>query len=134
MEDAAALGRALTSCTPADLPQALEAYEQSRRPAVQTLQDAAARSSAWFEDVDRRIGLAPRDFGFSLRMRRHPAERDGAARSAALWGLHRVTQWPLGRRLRRVVATRRRAAQRRRADEPPTSTPEVAHEEEQAIL
>ena len=114
LADAAALGRALDGRRAADLPAALRAYEDERRPAVLALQDAAARSAGWFERIDRHADLPPLEFGFALRMRRNVDE--AAPRSSALLhGLHRATQWRIGRSLRRTVARRRRAIRRRRA-------------------
>jgi 2-polyprenyl-6-methoxyphenol hydroxylase-like FAD-dependent oxidoreductase len=116
LADAAALARVLAGRRAADLPAALRAYEEERRPAVLALQDAAARSAGWFERVDEHAELSPLEFGFSLRMRRN-AGGDGAGTppSTLLRGLHRATQWRVGRGLRRAVARRRQAIQRRRA-------------------
>lgn len=111
LADAAALGRALAGRGPDGLPAAVRAYEDERRPAVLALQEAAARSAGWFEAVDRHAQLPPLEFGLSLRLRRSGDAVD--APPALLRGLHRATQWRLGRGLRRAVARRRRGTRRR---------------------
>ena len=102
-EDAAALARAVAGCTSADLPVALQRYQDERIPAVLALQQHAAASARWFQDVDDHVRLPPLHFGYSLRMRRDPQPR-----SALLLTLHRATQWKLGRLARRMVAQGRR--------------------------
>ncbi len=115
LADAAALARALAGRRPDELPAALRAYEDERRPAVLALQEAAARSAGWFERIDQHAQLPPLEFGLSLRMRRNAADAADAPPSALLHGLHRATQWRIGRSLRRTVARRRTAIRRRRA-------------------
>src|SRR5215208_4064432 len=51
MEDAIALSNALRDS--ADLPAALTAYEQERKPIVERFQRAAQESLTWFEHVRR---------------------------------------------------------------------------------
>ena len=69
----------------------------------------AARSAGWFEEVDRFAVLDPLAFGYALRTRRVPPE---GRRSALDYGLHRMTQWRVGRAARRTVAATRRVARR----------------------
>lgn len=103
-EDGAALARSVAGCQPADLPRALQRYQEERLPAVVALQRDADASAAWFEDVDRYIELPPLDFGHALRMRREPGPR-----SPLRHALHRATQWRAGRSARRWIAYVRRA-------------------------
>jgi anthraniloyl-CoA monooxygenase len=67
MEDAIALVEALEKH--ADVPAALEAYESTRRPAVESLQRAAQASLQWFEDTERYMDLEPIQFAFTLLTR-----------------------------------------------------------------
>jgi len=67
MEDAVALSRALG--THGDLPRALEAYEEERRPPVESLQRAAQASLQWFEDTERYVELPALQFAFTLLTR-----------------------------------------------------------------
>jgi anthraniloyl-CoA monooxygenase len=68
MEDAVALAAAVRA-QPHDLGRALAVYEQSRRPAVESLQRAAQASLQWFEDTERYMSLEPWQFAFSLLTR-----------------------------------------------------------------
>jgi anthraniloyl-CoA monooxygenase len=67
MEDAVALVRALEAH--AAIPAALAAYEEARRPAVESLQRAAQASLQWFEDTERYMTLEPIQFAFTLLTR-----------------------------------------------------------------
>ncbi|MGA7280476.1 MAG: bifunctional salicylyl-CoA 5-hydroxylase/oxidoreductase [Acidimicrobiia bacterium] len=67
MEDAIALAGAITAS--ADLTVALESYEETRRPEVESLQRAAKASLRWFEGVDRYRDMDPEQFVFSLLTR-----------------------------------------------------------------
>src|SRR6058998_1036536 len=68
MEDAIALVRALQRH--ADVPKALAAYEDERRPDVERLQRAAQVSLEWFEQTERYHGrLEPIQFAMSLLTR-----------------------------------------------------------------
>jgi 2-polyprenyl-6-methoxyphenol hydroxylase-like FAD-dependent oxidoreductase len=118
-EDAAALARAVASRSPEHLPSALATYESNRLPAVQALQRDAARSAAWFENVERTIHLDPVDFGYSLRMRREVTATVGAEprRSSVPYRLHRATQWRVGRAARRTFAATRRVVRSRSSAE-----------------
>jgi anthraniloyl-CoA monooxygenase len=67
MEDAIALADAVRGLR--DIPSALAAYEQARRPPVESLQRAAQASLQWFEDTERYLGLEPLPFAFTLLTR-----------------------------------------------------------------
>jgi len=67
MEDALALAQAVEA--ERDVPTALAAYEQERRPAVESLQRAAQVSLQWFEDTERYMDLEPLQFAFNLLTR-----------------------------------------------------------------
>lgn len=68
LEDAIALVDAIGECS--SIPDALERYERSRRPAVDSLQRAAQVSLQWFEDTERYFHrLEPIQFAFSLLTR-----------------------------------------------------------------
>jgi len=67
MEDSIALVAALGEH--ARVPDALEAYEAERRPAVESLQRAAQVSLQWFEDTERYMTLEPIQFAFTLLTR-----------------------------------------------------------------
>lgn len=67
MEDAAALALHLDGAS--DVAQALTAYEEERRPAVQSMQRAAQVSLQWFEDTERYMDMEPIQFAFNLLTR-----------------------------------------------------------------
>jgi anthraniloyl-CoA monooxygenase len=68
MEDAIALARALGEHR--QVPAALAAYEEERRPQVEAVQRAAQVSLEWFEQTERYHGpLEPVQFAFSLLTR-----------------------------------------------------------------
>jgi anthraniloyl-CoA monooxygenase len=68
MEDAIALARALAEHR--NVETALAAYEEERRPQVESLQRAAQVSLEWFEETERYDGrLEPIQFAFSLLTR-----------------------------------------------------------------
>jgi anthraniloyl-CoA monooxygenase len=75
MEDAVALRDVLTDSSAAgfgrtrDVASALRAYEERRRPQVESLQRAAQASQQWFEDTERYLSLEPIQFTFSLLTR-----------------------------------------------------------------
>jgi anthraniloyl-CoA monooxygenase len=67
MEDAVALRSAVLAT--ASIPDALRAYEQQRRPQVESLQRAAQASLEWFEETERYACLPPLQFAFTLLTR-----------------------------------------------------------------
>ena len=67
MEDAVALVEALR--TQRDIPTALIAYEEERRPAVESMQRAAQVSLEWLEETERYMTLEPIQFAFNLLTR-----------------------------------------------------------------
>ena len=66
MEDAVALRNALVS---APVAEALGAFEESRRPQIESLQRAAQASLQWFEETERYVRLPPLQFAFTLLTR-----------------------------------------------------------------
>jgi anthraniloyl-CoA monooxygenase len=67
MEDAIALADLLEQGL--DMAEALKAYEERRRPDVESLQRAARASLEWFEGADRYRGMEPEQFVFSMLTR-----------------------------------------------------------------
>ncbi|MDK9496457.1 bifunctional salicylyl-CoA 5-hydroxylase/oxidoreductase [Streptomyces katrae] len=67
VEDALALAEALDRRP--DVPSALAAYEEERRPAVASTQRAAAASMRWFEDLAGYVDQPARQFAFNLLTR-----------------------------------------------------------------
>jgi len=68
MEDAIALARALQKQNN-DIPAALAAYEDARRPIVEKLVAAADSSGAWYDRFPDHMNLSPRDFAWSYIQR-----------------------------------------------------------------
>ncbi|MCP3754775.1 FAD-dependent monooxygenase [Streptomyces sp. TBY4] len=67
MEDALALAACLHEHP--DVEGALAAYEEERRPVVESTQRAAQASLEWFEHIDRYTGQDPHQFAFNLLTR-----------------------------------------------------------------
>ncbi|WP_314241477.1 oxidoreductase [Streptomyces kutzneri] len=67
MEDALVLAASLHEHP--DVPTALAAYEDERRPVVESTQRAAQASLEWFEHIDRYAGQDPHQFAFNLLTR-----------------------------------------------------------------
>lgn len=67
MEDAIALSAVLVEDRP--LAEALDVYEEMRRPEVESLQRAAKASLEWFEGAGRYRLMAPQQFVFSMLTR-----------------------------------------------------------------
>ncbi|MFE2141324.1 FAD-dependent monooxygenase [Streptomyces sp. NPDC059456] len=67
MEDALALAACLHEHP--DVPGALAAYEDERRPVVESTQRAAQASLEWFENIGRYTGQEPPQFAFNLLTR-----------------------------------------------------------------
>jgi anthraniloyl-CoA monooxygenase len=67
MEDAVSLANALQTYSNRD--DALAAYEEERRPVVESTQRAAQVSLQWFEDTERYMTMDPTQFAFNLLTR-----------------------------------------------------------------
>lgn len=90
MLDAIALRTAILDAE--TLPDALRAYEEERRPAVQSLQRAAQASLEWFEATERYMDLDPVQFAFTLLTRSlRITHEDLRVRDPDF--LHQVDQW-----------------------------------------
>ncbi|MFF5444194.1 bifunctional salicylyl-CoA 5-hydroxylase/oxidoreductase [Streptomyces sp. NPDC012888] len=74
VEDALALADAVTAAP--DVPTALAAYEEARRPAVASTQRAAAASMRWFEEIAGYTGQPARQFAFNLLTRSRRVTHD----------------------------------------------------------
>jgi len=59
-----------------DVPRALAAYEEERKPVVASTQRAARASLEWFEDLGRYLGQPSRQFAFNLLTRSRRVTRD----------------------------------------------------------
>lgn len=92
LEDAIELADALTEH--ADVAKALAAYDESRRPVVESMQRAAVTSERWFQQVDHHATRPLRQFAFSLFTRSQRVtydnlgERDGEYMAATLDWFH----------------------------------------------
>ncbi|GGO94691.1 FAD-dependent monooxygenase [Wenjunlia tyrosinilytica] len=74
MEDALALAASLEQ--PGDLAAALDHYERTRKPVVESTQRAAQASLEWFESIDHAIGTEPAQFAFNLLTRSRRVTHD----------------------------------------------------------
>ncbi|OPG05469.1 oxidoreductase [Streptomyces sp. GKU 895] len=74
VEDALALAACLEEQP--DLPTALQAYEDERKPVVASTQRAARASLEWFEDLARYLDQPPRRFAFNLLTRSRRVTHD----------------------------------------------------------
>ncbi|WP_457921043.1 bifunctional salicylyl-CoA 5-hydroxylase/oxidoreductase [Streptomyces justiciae] len=74
VEDALALAACLEEQP--DLPTALQAYEDERKPVVASTQRAARASLEWFEDLGRYLDQPPRQFAFNLLTRSRRVTHD----------------------------------------------------------
>ncbi|MFE0675812.1 bifunctional salicylyl-CoA 5-hydroxylase/oxidoreductase [Streptomyces sp. NPDC058867] len=74
VEDALALAACLTEQP--DLPSALTAYEEERRPVVASTQRAARASLEWFEEIALHLDQPPRQFAFNLLTRSRRVTHD----------------------------------------------------------
>ncbi|MET7288465.1 bifunctional salicylyl-CoA 5-hydroxylase/oxidoreductase [Streptomyces sp. NPDC005573] len=74
VEDALALAACLEEQD--DVPRALAAYEEERRPVVASTQRAARASLEWFEDLRLRVGRPSRQFAFDLLTRSRRVTHD----------------------------------------------------------
>ncbi|MEV5383458.1 bifunctional salicylyl-CoA 5-hydroxylase/oxidoreductase [Streptomyces sp. NPDC052721] len=74
VEDALALAACLTEQP--DVPSALAAYEEERKPVVASTQRAAGASLEWFENLRLYLGQPPRQFAFNLLTRSRRVTHD----------------------------------------------------------
>ncbi|MFJ9862542.1 bifunctional salicylyl-CoA 5-hydroxylase/oxidoreductase [Streptomyces sp. NPDC101165] len=74
VEDALALAACLEEQP--DVPRALAAYEEERKPVVASTQRAARASLEWFENVRRHLDQPPRQFAFNLLTRSRRVTHD----------------------------------------------------------
>ncbi|MGW1588593.1 bifunctional salicylyl-CoA 5-hydroxylase/oxidoreductase [Streptomyces sp. NPDC002386] len=74
VEDALALAACIEEQP--DVPGALAAYEEERKPVVASTQRAARASLEWFEDLDRYLGQPSRQFAFNLLTRSRRVTHD----------------------------------------------------------
>jgi anthraniloyl-CoA monooxygenase len=89
MEDAVRLRTALAS---APVAEALVAFEQARRPQVDSLQRAAQASLQWFEETERYVRLHPLQFAFTLLTRSLRITHEDLRRRDPVF-LDRVDAW-----------------------------------------
>jgi 2-polyprenyl-6-methoxyphenol hydroxylase-like FAD-dependent oxidoreductase len=81
MEDAIALARAV-DIHRADMPGALAAYEEARKPAVTKLVAAANASAEWYEHFANHMKLPPLDFAMSYITRSGRVDTERLKRSS----------------------------------------------------
>lgn len=81
MEDAIALAKALEQHAP-DIPAALAAYGEARKPIVGRLVTAADASAAWYERFAEHMALAPMDFAMSYITRSGRVDLERLRRSS----------------------------------------------------
>jgi 2-polyprenyl-6-methoxyphenol hydroxylase-like FAD-dependent oxidoreductase len=68
MQDSIALFEAWQRCGE-DVPRLLADFERSRRPGSDKLQDAAIRSTEWYESLEPKISLDPVSFAYDYMLR-----------------------------------------------------------------
>jgi 2-polyprenyl-6-methoxyphenol hydroxylase-like FAD-dependent oxidoreductase len=92
LEDAIALADALRAH--GDVPEALQAFERARRPAVERVLSVAAHSSLWYERMREKLDLDPLPFAYDYMMRSgtisHERLRERSPRFAAALDAHRA--------------------------------------------
>lgn len=116
MEDAIALRDALARGGPVG--EALAAYEQQRRPQIESLQRAAHASLEWFEETERYATLDPIQFSFTLLTRSLRITHEDLRRRDPGF-LERVDRWVAAEAARQVGGETPPAARR----VPPMFTP-----------
>ena len=99
MEDAVRLRNALTA---APVSEALAAFEQSRRPQIDSLQRAAQASLQWFEETERYVRLQPLQFAFTLLTRSLRITHEDLRQRDPVF-LDRVDAWVADQAFRQVV-------------------------------
>lgn len=92
MQDSIALFDAYKACG-ADVPRMLEAFEQIRRPGSDALQQAAIRSTEWYENLGPKLALDPVSFAYdyltrSGRVTHADVRKRDPALAAAFEALH----------------------------------------------
>jgi len=121
-ESAEREGSSRTSAGAHTITAALRAYEQRRRPQVESLQRAAQASLQWFEDTERYVSLEPIQFTFSLLTRSlRITHEDLRARDAQF--LARVDDWVAAKAQQQVGE---RAVRRPSTEIPVPPAPAVA--------
>jgi anthraniloyl-CoA monooxygenase len=90
MLDGIALSEALSRHD--DIATALQAYEDERRPPLESIQRAAQASLQWFEDTERYMKLEPVQFSFALLTRSLRITHDNLGERDPAFG-KRVDEW-----------------------------------------
>lgn len=80
LEDAISLAGALRTC--ATLDEALQTYEDQRKPIARKIVDAANHSAAWYETFSARMAHGPIDFGYDYITRSGRIDSDRLRRIA----------------------------------------------------
>ncbi|UPK01294.1 FAD-dependent monooxygenase [Bradyrhizobium sp. 170] len=99
LEDVQALVNAIAS-TEGDISAALSLYEAQRKPIVQKLLDAAARSADWYETFDQNMTLPPLEFAHEYISRSGRVDPDRMA-SASPNFVRRYLEWERARGISR---------------------------------
>ena len=120
LADAAALGRVIASRAPDELPAALQRYQDRRLPVGARCSATPSGAPGGSRTSSAASASTPLGLGFSLRTRKTaPADEGQEFRGSPLeYGLHRATQWRVGRAARRTFAATRRAARDQRPADP----------------
>jgi len=88
MQDAIALFDAAKRCS-GDVARMLEEFERIRRPGSDALQEAAIRSTQWYENLDSKLALDPVSFAYDYLTRTGRVSHDDVRRRdpalAAAW-------------------------------------------------
>jgi 2-polyprenyl-6-methoxyphenol hydroxylase-like FAD-dependent oxidoreductase len=69
MQDAIALFEAWQAVGGSDVPGVLEEFRRRRRPGSDALQQAAIKSTEWYENLDPKLGLDPVSFAYDYLRR-----------------------------------------------------------------
>ena len=99
MEDAIALSGAFEEAGD-DVPAALRRFEETRRPTVEKILAAAARSSVWYEAFGEKMDLEPYKLAYDYMTRSgrmsHPRLRETAPQFTAAYEAHRKARGSSG--------------------------------------